>query len=579
MGEPPSSTSKSADVVPSEPRTLANTLDRPGLVAFLLGVLIALYIATALSVATELTDPIVDEPIYASSAYEFANSFTVTVSELSAPNAIFDAVWGGAFARIFGASISVLRASSVVLVALSAPFMYLLCRSLGSARSLALLGTAAYLFAPLAFTLSTTFQTDPHMMALVVMAAAVTIVGFQATSHQIPLLGASSALVSIAFLSRPQALVMMAAAVVAWFIWGPSTRRWSGIAALAFVPGLVFALHGIWINSSGEPFVRSMSRQGALDRTFGDVVGLGAQSLVGFFIYVGLFVIPLVPLLAGAVRSPKGRRVNLFLSVGLVSLGISMLLNGQGPFDRQEWITNSGLGAVDRSFLGSRPDLMPAWALGLLTLVMLGGAFLFLTHLQNGESRQNIRLSRRFVLLCVAGFTLAAFASALALQGRVFDRYWLPMLPLVIALAVGAGTNSRKRLAASVALVAVLGLVSVIGSRDAFSTYRQVNAFADAAVVSGVDPLALDGGASWSAAKFGLNDEHPAETLKRIGPYWLKFYAVNSRPEFAVALEPLAGYTVVARRPYDSSLHTEPTFAYLIQRDPELGFYVRSDDF
>ena len=136
--------------------------------------LVGLFLATPLLIPIEIPTPLVDEPIFAKSAFHYARTGEIAISGLSAPNAVFDTVWGGTFVRLFDESYWSLRFSSLTLVALSAPFMYLLCRSLGAASGVSLLATATYLFGPLVFSLSNTFMTDSHAMALLVIAMALT---------------------------------------------------------------------------------------------------------------------------------------------------------------------------------------------------------------------------------------------------------------------------------------------------------------------------------------------------------------------------------------------------------------------
>lgn len=550
---------------------------------FVVGLMI-MFLATALITPISMPGPLVDEPIFAKSAFEFARSGRIEISNFSAPNSVFDSIWGGVFAQLFGQTYGVLRFSTLALVAISAPSMYVLCRTLGATRPGAILATGAYLFCPLVFTLSNTFMTDAHAMALVVIAMGLFVSSFTRLEHRLLAMSGGGLFVGLAFLSRPQSLIVLLAAIAAWTIWSSTSRaRWQGILAMAWIPVLTFLAHTMWTSKVGEPLLRQMSRESAFGgRQFEDIAALGGQTLVMAAFYMGFFVFPLLPLIWPTRLEWKlnfASRVGLAATTGLITLGLASLVQGQGPFSGHTWVTHSGLGAVDRMHLGHRPSLLPieVWVLVGLTFLLATAALISSSRI---KAQSWPRALRGLVALLSVGFVLAVFASSIALQQRVFDRYWLPAIPLLLAVASSAPRKvTHLKMLASGILVSVTAAVSIIGTIDSFNTYQAVLDFADEAVSEQFDLLEFDGGASWSALTFGLTDDTRKYIDARGGPFWLRFYAINSSPTAGVALETLEDYRVLAKREYVSFLHYRPTYLYILGRDPGEPYFLRVEDF
>lgn len=544
-----------------------------------LALIITAYLCASLLLVHAKESPIVDEPIFASSALEFARSGQIQISNLSAPNAVFDTVWGGLFAIVFGETYEALRISTIVLVTISGLFVYLMCRTLGGSRRSSVLGVAAYHFAPLSFPLSVTFQTDSRFLALIVMAMSVIAYGLTRETHQIRFLLIGSGFTALAFLSRPQALVITIAAVLVWLLGKQENRgRVKGVVALTTLPFLTYAAHELWTSAAGEPYIRELYGERLLALNPKTYLAIGAQGLTDAPVYLSLFALPFLPLLVAGVRRGlrNRRRLAIYLAAALGTITLTLLGTRQGPLFEGTWVRTTGLAGVDGSFLGS-PTALPFLAVAALVVAsVISGYSLILSPSLREQTRAN-RQSFYFVTLTLVGFVAGAIIATLGAHPRILDRYWLPMVPLVIALAASAAQITRTRLLIAWSLVTVLGLVSVVGTVDGFNTYRAANDFADDIVSDGISPLALDGGASWAAATFGLNDDDP-EYLYRPGPFWIKFYAVESDPEYGIALEPLEGYTVLERRKYRSLLHPGPDYLYLVHRDPALPFYIRQSD-
>ena len=142
---------------------------------------------------------------------------------------------------------------------------------------------------------------------------------------------------------------------------------------------------------------------------------------------------------------------------------------------------------------------------------------------------------------------------------------------------MSAVTRTRKLIAGL--MIVAMGTFSVMATIDSFVAYEAVLEYAEDTLADGVDPQNFDGGAPWSALEFGLTDDTPLYIQERGGPFWMQFYAVTSYPSIGVALEPLDGYRVLDMREYDSLLHLQPVFLYIIEPEPGLPYFFRVEDF
>jgi len=556
---------------------------RIGSPLWLVGVLAALcllYLASALLIPIHQDYPIVDEPIYAEPALDYSESGVVEISEFSAPNAVVETVLGGLLARLIADDIGVLRLASMLVTVASVPFMYVLCRGLGASRHLAVLGSAVYLFTPLAFTLTHVFHTDPFANSLLVIAAASLVAVTARWRHPMYWLMVGSCAMAVGFLSRPQMLMVPAVALFAWLRWGDRHRRFVGALLLVLPTVLVVIGHTLWITDVGEPFIRSLSRRDLFDRSVGNMLKVGAETALSAGIYVGLSVLPLTPLLPLRWRSlfeGDTRRMAIYLAAGFLAMGVALSAAGIGPFDLQAWVSHSGLGGVDRSHLGSRPEL-PFFALVVITFLLYFTTYrLAMRVTQKWKSSPN-PLGLKFILVLAAGFVAAVSISSLPLHAHVLDRYWLPLVPLSTAIGVSFAATHRLRASLAWIITIALAALSFVGTYDSFVAYREVNEYAKELIDEGVDPLSLDAGASWAGAYFGPQDEDPIKGIRRLGPYWVRFYAVDSNPTQGIALSAVAGYEIIERRSYESWLHPGTQYLYLVRSRPGQPFYLDPND-
>jgi 4-amino-4-deoxy-L-arabinose transferase-like glycosyltransferase len=116
--------------------------------------------------AGRLGHPVHDDAIYGEAAFAFAITGEVLTPDLAGPTAALEASLGGIAVRAFGSDYGVLRATSFLLLIASAPALFWTIRHLGGSMIPAVAGATAYGLNPMLFSISNTFMTDGHAVAL-----------------------------------------------------------------------------------------------------------------------------------------------------------------------------------------------------------------------------------------------------------------------------------------------------------------------------------------------------------------------------------------------------------------------------
>ncbi|MGH2557420.1 MAG: glycosyltransferase family 39 protein, partial [Thermomicrobiales bacterium] len=161
------------------------------------------YAAAAFVIPTLAPVSISDDWTYVRSIEMLIEEGRFHVLPVAAASLVFQVFWGGLFAFLFGMSFGVLRVASVVLTFLGGLAFFGLCRELGVSRERSALGTAAYLFNPVLFTVSYSFMSDPQFLALLTISSYWYVRGLRPGSEgeRATLMGAGFA--ALACLQRP----------------------------------------------------------------------------------------------------------------------------------------------------------------------------------------------------------------------------------------------------------------------------------------------------------------------------------------------------------------------------------------
>lgn len=504
---------------------------RRHLTGWALPVLIAVYLATIALVAICGTHPISDDWMYIDAAQTFAETGRVAVSAASVPIAIFEAVFGGIALWIFGGGATTLSFASATLAVVAAVGLHdLLVRS-NLAPRIAILITGAFLFSSLFYGLSTTFMTDGHAVSLVVISAALFSRGIDGDPSQRLWLVAGSIAAAAAYLSRPGSL----AVVVGVIVVAGARRRWSDLAWALAVPTFAVVTHLVVQQLGGGPTARAQVLERLSPPTPSTVVDL----VLMVAIHAGIWLLPVAPMLAGALYRWRAQRIVRTLFFG-TSLGIvSALLLSGAPF-LGDWLNPWGLFPIDASMMGSRPPLLgPAtYRVMVLIAVVVTAAAVALAFARHSKPR--LRAAEIGLWGAATLSALLSLVSLVANSGTMLDRYLVLFLPAVLFSAAVRCLSSAPApiLGLSLALFGLVALISVLLTVDAMRLQDAVFETADAAVAWGIPAQEIDGGAAWTGTQFGPMIEADQVVLPGGPHWWREMYADGLEPRYVVTLNP-----------------------------------------
>lgn len=527
-----------------------------------------------------------DDWIYSRAVQRLVEDHVLRVPDLATSTLVGQVLWGAAFAKVFGFSLGVMRVSTLVVTAVGAVALYGLCTEMGATRRMAALGAGIHLFNPLSLALAYSFMTDAHFTAWVIVALYWYVRGLRRASGLAVLAGSAAA--SMAFLVRQQgALLPVCVAiyltVAHWRRWGLVIRR---ATQAAWLPLLVAIVYLVWVTQvNGVPVTQNLFIE---DIRRGGVAGL-LQLLwrVPFIavMTIGLLVGPIVIALrrpTDGFASPRWRPDAVAFS-GACLLVIScfavFFIEGREFPYAGQFFSSSGIGPTD--LLGMRERLWgDVVGLTITGLALIGGVawMVFSARAVRRWLGPRVRGAAvappLLVVIVLIGQALGALLPSfhfLFVGQPVFtlDRYLLPLLPLAIAVLAAVVPASRLRFPLAWAGVAVVGILSLAGTRDFITEQSVVWSTADALHRVGVPKTKIDAGPGWDG--WHLSDgtffEHPSRTLQ--APWWVAWYAPATDSTYAVTFiqRPRPGLAL-HRIEWRAWLRPGPSYLYLHYRPP-----------
>ena len=524
---------------------------------------------------------VADDWLYGRSVEILLRDHDLRILHLSVATVVFQVLWGSLFALPFGPTAGVLRVSTLVLCAFGGLGVYGLCRELGVRRAGATLGAAVFLFNPLAYVLGFSFMSDMPFGSLLAVSCYWYARGFG--RDQPGAVVAGSAVAALAFLVRQQGL-LIPAGVLTWLVLSRRLRldRQSLVNSVrvAGLPVLAAAGYFMWITFvHGVPAAQTRLLDQLRLAGFGGVAVSTAQLAFMVAMYVGLFVLPVAAVALTVIRrppAPERRRwaVLLLPWAGVVGVGVVLAtaVGWRMPYISQ-FLAPWGLGPTD--VRGGRPHLLGTPARLVLTGVVAVSA-LVLGHLVASRLAGRPSEGRGvagLVIAVAAWQALGVVPPSLHYQNRVpggvlvvsLDRYLIPLLPLAVCLALWGLPAVRLRLWPAWALVAILGVAAVAGTRDFLVFQHRVQELGAQLNRQGIPNAKLDAGAQWTGMH--LYENRPVFPPSRADrPWWINYFAPANDPIYVVATKPLPGYEALRRVSYSAWLSPGPDHLYVLRR-------------
>jgi hypothetical protein len=530
--------------------------------------------------------PLLDAWVYALSVRHLADEGRLVIHDWTATTLVAQVAWGALFAKLFGFSFTVLRCSTLALSFAGSLALYALCRALDLSRPRALAGALVYWFNPLTFGLSYTFMSDVPAASLLLLTTLGYAQGVRRASDRALFLGSCGA--ALAFLVRHPGLLLPPAVLAYGLLAGWPPRLLARRALLTgAAPALAVAAYAAWAQRHGLPQEHGAVAAAILRR--GPALWRPALVLTGYIlVYLGLFALPLaLAATPGAARAVagwgRGRRAALLAWAGAVA-GLVACLAWRGTTQPQHarWMPYLKYGAMIHrdglgpdGLLGARPPLLPLGGRVALTVLAAGG----LVFLGAALARRLPRAPRRPApgaapVALVALVALLQFAAIFPVSAHVlvnhwlsFDRYLLPLLPLVLALALWATRGLRLSPALLLLGLLPLALFALAGTHDWLAHNRLRWQLGRELVARGVPLERIDAGMEWDGwflYEASRRQRLPPRTPG--GPFWTQVIATATDSTYVVAFAPLPGYAALERREYPAWLRAEPAYLYVLQR-------------
>lgn len=570
--------------------------DAPYLLLLLLAYLLPLLLVSPLA-----DYPLIDDWNHALSVRRLIERGELRIADWTATTLVFQVLWGGLFAKVFGFSFTTLRFATLTLSFAGSAGLYALCREYGVRRSWALLGALTLWLNPIVFGLSYTFMSDVPFLALLVLALLGYARGVRREDWRFLLLGGVGA--GLAFLVRHQGalipLGVLTYGALARWPWRAQLRR---AFAIAGPPALAVAGYLLWSWSAGLPRTQGEYIDTLLKH--GPRLWAPALKLAGYVpLYLGLFWLPLALGLGGALlaavwRWRREHRLVAGLWAALVAalVGVFAVIGEKPPFVQgglvvhwhgwlMPYLKDGSMihlgGLAPDDLRGDRADVLTTPVRVALTALSAGALVLLgLALYRRGLAWREVGdpdepASRRGIglLPLVAAFQFAGvyLPSVRIMDGAwvSFDRYLLPLAPPTIVLGLWAARGLR--LSPALATLGLAGFLafSVVGTQDWLSYNRVRWDLGNELVAAGVPLQQIDGGMEWDGwflYEYSREKKVPPRTPN--GPFWTYLIATAVDSTYVISFSPQPGYEEVRRREYPSWLHRDPVYLYVLKRLP-----------
>jgi hypothetical protein len=431
--------------------------------------------------------PFVDDWTYAWSVEQLLMAKQLRILDWSTSLNVIHVLWGGLFCLPFGFSFTALRFSTWVASVLTLVGFYRLLRELGVSRQDALLGVALLGFYPVYFVLSFTFMTDIPYLAAMIWSLYVIVRALRTRSDRLLVAAAFFACLAIGI--RPVGIVLPGAMLAGLLLgpdrWGTRAHRLLLAAAPVAFLGLLLAVRtDLTVYRADLSWIEGSPAWRLAHIKFG--VGYLPEWLaVNLALVVGTLGVALAPLaLAGVARKNIRAAVAVAAGVGTILL-VAVLVREDLPTPLAYGSTWSlrQLGATEE-FLGPADDWSPPPWWGPASTAAATVLFsLALAPLLQRRPRAGA---------IILAWAAAGYFALMAALWFFYDRYALPLLPMVVALRLGSRQPLRRR--PVVVGVAALAAISILGTRDHLRYSKAVWDAVDWLQQRGVEARDIDGG-------------------------------------------------------------------------------------
>jgi hypothetical protein len=442
-------------------------------------------LATTFLVYSPAEIPIVDDWTYAWSVEHFLHTGELRVLEWSAHYPLAQVLLGALFSRLFGFSFAVLLAWAGLLA------FFLTLREAGIRPLPAGLATLALWCNPVFFVLSHSFMTDVPFVSA--MNAAILFYVRWANRGRTWDLCLGSVLTMLAFLIRQlgAALALIPLGYLLLARWLGREHRalpWPQLICL-LVPFLGIGLTLCWIKAvHGETRVYIQKAQNL--RLLLAISGWRyVEELLHLLLHLGLVLWPL----AWTAFGRLSRRALIWAS------GVMAVLSGLCLWQAGTLLNPLGVMLTWDELGHSSPLItrepaqrqLPLWSQAIVLGVALSGAVVLVAALWDGWQRWSHRVGGPGTVLLLNSLVQGLLLGVLWL---FYDRYYLPLLPGVLALLVSMLRPTKTVKIVGIAGVLLWGMIAITGTIDQFRSNMTVAEARAWLLRQGVAPEHIDAG-------------------------------------------------------------------------------------
>jgi hypothetical protein len=511
-----------------------------------LGVIILISAVPLVGLRPLQNAPFIDDWTYAWSVEHLLRTGELKILDWSVSLNVAQVFWGALFCAPFGFSFTALRLSTWVASLLALVGLYTLLRELGANRRDTLTGVALVYFYPVYFILSFSFMTDIPFVAMVIWFFAALIRAIKRDSPRA--LAAALLFACLAVSIRPVGVFLSGVLLLAPRLSSTGSNPRLQRLAIAAVPVVVLALLMLTREELTAHRADLTSIEGSWPwrRAY---LGLGLEKLprwlaMNALVVTGVLGSALWPLALGSLSRENVRTAlpGALLVAAVLSGELLLLERAPTPLDSTFTWSLRELGATESLVPPSTPPPMQlGWALAATLVAALLLALALSPLLRRRPPSETSSLAWGALGYFVLG-------SALWLS---YDRYALPLVVLVAALRLG--TVGIRRPGLALAGVAMLAIVSGVGTWDHL---RYSQALWDAvgwARRAGIEARELDGGYVVNGWLQYAHPEHAARAPDgSVRVPWitvnetLRYGIVNRAPAGARVLHEVAYWRILA---------------------------------
>jgi hypothetical protein len=415
----------------------------------------AILCAVAFVVVFVLLSPWVNTPFdddfsYAFTVKKFIETGHVIYNGWSAPLLITQVYWGAVWVKLFGFSFNILRLSTLPFAAGSLSLCYLLGRRIGLEVWEALFATALLGLSPLYLPLAMSFMTDVPALFFI-LASLNAFAQVDLRSPGVGWLIAGTIIAIVGGMDRQTVWIVPLAALPYLAYLGRGNRIFLIAATLGWMAILGTALATLkWFGAQGDVIVDESIPRALISVLGSPLTSFIPWTLEALFTMTLLALPALVPFVIEQIDQLRQRRRGIAVAVVVLATPVLLFLfkSSLFPFPWLENIVSPDGPAGRVELSGPNSQMLPASVSFVISAVSIAVTILALAAAVErvGKLSTFFASARRFFLptdrqIVRPMLVLFAIAYCILLITRMdgtllFDRYLLPLLPIVAILAM-----------------------------------------------------------------------------------------------------------------------------------------------